>query len=94
MPPEGPSPTGGPSAIGDEPRAAWPSDRIRVDASRKEDKNEIDGRTEREQVDAGASVRVDDRTRIRGGVRIERDPDETSEVERETAPMIGIEKRF
>jgi hypothetical protein len=94
MVPETAAAPGTASAPTDERGGFWPDDRVRIEASRQADKNEIDGKTEREQVDAGASVRVDESTRVRGGVRIERDPDEGSAVERETAPMIGIEKRF
>ena len=55
---------------------------------------EVDRDQKRDQIDVGASVRVGESTRIRGGVRIERDPNLDDEKEAETAPMIGVEKRF
>jgi len=78
------------------PRPTRNGSRVRIDGKRQHDSLEEDPSQKREQVDAGASVDVNESTRIRGGVRIERDPDsavtETEEIE--TAPMIGVEKRF
>ncbi len=67
---------------------------LRIDASSRRDMLEEDPEQTRQQVDAGASVEVDENTRIRGGVRIERDPESAVTKEEETAPMIGVEKRF
>jgi hypothetical protein len=68
--------------------------RVHIDASSTRDTLEEDPEQTRQQVDAGASVKVNESTRIRGGVRIERDPDSAVTKEVETAPMIGVEKRF
>jgi hypothetical protein len=68
--------------------------RLRVEGAMKREVAEVDRDQKRDQIDVGASVRVGESTRIRGGVRIERDPNLDDEKEAETAPMIGVEKRF
>jgi hypothetical protein len=78
-----------------EPREPTPLEpRLRIEGAMRRESTGLDRGQERDQIDVGASVKVDESTRIRGGVRIERDPNLDDTEEAETAPMIGVEKRF
>ena len=68
--------------------------RVRIDLDLRTDTAMEHRDLKREQLDAGAAYDIDDRTSLKGGVRIERDSQEGVESSRKTTPTIGIEKRF
>jgi hypothetical protein len=68
--------------------------RVRIDLDLRTEEPIARRDLKREQLDAGAAFEVDEQTRVRGGVRIERDSSEGVESGRNTTPTIGIEKRF
>jgi hypothetical protein len=73
--------------------AASPS-RLRFDLHRRTHTPVERSDLKREQVDAGVAVSVGDDTSLRGGVRVQRDTAEAAAPTLDTAPSIGIEKRF
>jgi hypothetical protein len=80
------------AAAPDAPTAARRS-RLRFDLARRIDAP-IERDLKREQVDAGVALDVGGDTRVRGGVRVQRDTAESVESTLDTTPSIGIEKRF
>jgi hypothetical protein len=80
---------GAPNADG----AARPS-QLRFDLDRRTDTPIERTDLKREQVDAGVAVDVGRDTSVRGGVRVQRDTQAAAESTVDTAPSIGIEKRF
>jgi hypothetical protein len=76
-----------------DPAAASPS-RLRFDLHRRTEAPVERSDLKREQVDAGVAVEVGGDARLRGGVRVQRDTTAAAEPTLDTAPSIGIEKRF
>lgn len=64
---------------------------IGVEIDQKKDPMGFDPDRSRSQTDAGVSVGVDEKTRVRGGVRVEQEPEQERE---EPVPTIGIEQKF
>jgi hypothetical protein len=79
-----------PEALTDEEREAA---RLRVEIRRQQESVEFDpnGSRVRERTDAGVSVDVGGDTRVKSGVRVEKEPDEEW---RDPVPTVGVEKRF
>ena len=67
--------------------------RIGVEIDQKQDPVGFDPNRPRahSRTDAGVSVGVDERTRVRGGVRVEQEPERRRE---DPVPTIGIEQEF
>jgi len=70
---------------------AQKASRLGIEIDSRDDPASVDAKKTRKQTDAAVSVGVDDSTRIRGGVRVQENPDG---VEPERVPTVGFEKRF
>lgn len=73
------------------PKSAKKPGRIGVEYQARTDGSAVQPERARTQTDAGVSVDVTDRAKIKGGVRVEQE--NGKERERPT-PTVGIEKRF
>jgi hypothetical protein len=67
--------------------------RLRVQVETRQDSAgfDPDNTRTRRRTEAGVAVEVDEKTSVRGGVRVEQEPDEEW---REPVPTVGVEKRF
>jgi hypothetical protein len=90
-PESGPLEAGAPESEAEAEARQREEGRIGVDFETRTDAHAVQPEKNRTRTDAGVSVGIDERTKVRGGVRVEQDAGK----ERESpVPTVGIEKRF
>jgi hypothetical protein len=65
--------------------------RLNIEAETRSEQSSIDPAQSRTQTDVGVTLDADETTRVRGGVRVER---ESEREQGDPIPTVGIEKRF